>query len=221
MSAQVLDLSFYQSEQCREKILDAAFQLYARGERGPVTLSEVAGAAELPAAVVAWHFGSEAELSRQILQRFFHWLLPRVLLSSQQRLRQARRSYSTEQILRAFFSVLSRMLQRYEGLFSRDLQAPFAAGLGGREPTLFFELMDEFTPELLDTIRAGQTGGRFDPGLDSGTVATLLKSLVNGGAVQCVMFPADEDPSYYFDRLCDQALDLLLAEPEDWKRWAE
>jgi AcrR family transcriptional regulator len=184
-------------------------------------LSEVADRAKLPAAVVAWHFRSEEELFRQILQRFFRWLLPRVLLASQRRLRQARRSFSAEEILQAFFSVLSRMLQRYRGLFSRDLQALFEAGRRGQQTTLFFELLEKFTPELADTVREGQVHGRFDPQLDSAAVTTLLKSLVNGGTVQCVMFDAAEDPSYYFDRLCEQAVDLLLVEPGDWKRWAE
>jgi len=221
MSAQMIDLGFYQSAACREKILDTAFQLCAHGVSGQVSLSEVAARAHLPVAVVSWHFDSEQDLSRQVLQRFFRWLLPRVLLTSQRRLRQARRSFSAEEILHAFFSVLSRMLQRYGGLFSRDLQALFAAGRRGQQTSLFLELLEDFTPELADTIREGQAHGRFDPRLDSHTGTTLLKSLVNGGAVQCVMFNAAEDPTYYFDRLCEQALDLLLAEPGDWKRWAE
>ena len=58
MSAQLLDLGFYQSAQCREKILDAAFQLYAQAECGPaprgVSLSEVAARAELLAEPGDW-----------------------------------------------------------------------------------------------------------------------------------------------------------------------
>src|SRR4030042_7157969 len=39
MPAAIIDLGFYQSQPCREKILAAAFQLYARRASGLVALS--------------------------------------------------------------------------------------------------------------------------------------------------------------------------------------
>jgi AcrR family transcriptional regulator len=221
MPATIIDLSFYQSQPCREKILAAAFQFYAQRASGLVALSEVARAAQLPAAVVAWHFATEEKLRGQVLQRFFQWLLPSVLLLSQRRFRLARRTFSEEEMIQTFFRVLSRMLQRYRGLFSEDLRDLMAGGLQNRGTSLFYELLENFTPELAATIREGQAKGHFNPDLDQRTGTTLLKSLVNGGTVQCVMLDAAEDPSFYFERLCEQALDLLLAEPGDWRCWAE
>ena len=113
------------------------------------------------------------------------------------------------------------MLQRYPGLFLDDLAGLFRANLPGHSTSLFCELLESFTPELAETIKSGQARGLFKSDLDSRTGSDLLKGLVNGGAFQCVMPGSDEDPTYFFDRLCEQALDLLQDDPGDFKRWAE
>lgn len=221
MTVPIIDLAFYQSPLCREQIISAAIMLYARRGKTAVSFSETAAAAGVPLSVVEWHFTDETELQAQVLQRFFRWLLPRALLASQRRFRLAQRAFSEEEMIQTFFRVLSRMLQRYRGLFSEDLRLCVENHLPVKRRSLFYELLENFAPELAATISAGQAKGCFTTRLDQGTGTTLLKSLVNGGATQCVMLETAEAPSFYFDRLCEQALNLLAAEPREWQCWAD
>lgn len=157
----------------RERLLDAAEQLFAREGFAGTSIRAITRAAGCNLAAVSYHFGGKTELYREVLRRRLGALRSQRIASVRRTLVEGARQPSIEAVLRAFADAFLEPLVGASGgrrlvvLLGRELLDPQL------EPDLFRdEMMLPVRTALLEALTAA------DPRLDRRRLRMSLESFV-------------------------------------------
>jgi AcrR family transcriptional regulator len=146
----------------RDRILDAAEELFAEHGYDGVTLRRIATAAGVDVALASYHFGKKLDLFQAVFQRRAATLNEsRLEALSECRRKAGRKGPSVEQIIEAFLRPLELAQEtgdegwrHYLALIAYINNSPYWG------PRMMSQLFDELVQEFIDALRKALPGAR-------------------------------------------------------------
>lgn len=180
----------------RERILEAALEVFAEhGDRG-TSLQEIADRVGVTQPALMYYFGSREELLLAVLQR-------RDTLGAEV---AGTTGPPGDAVVRAM-----RHTMEQPGLMKLFVSLSAAATDPGHRAHAFFaDRYRDLTAEITETVAAGQHAGRMRADVDPEHVARLLLAVLNGLQVQWLM-----DPSVDMVAMAETFLRVCTEPPPD------
>jgi AcrR family transcriptional regulator len=158
----------------RERILDAARALFARGGFEDVTMAEVAELAGVARATVFNHFGSKRALVEAITESVLgYWaaMLERALADERS---------STPSLVRALFQVMGFGIERFHGFYRGVFREIMKVQLGLDEGSAAASARERALALLERLVARGQARGELSSDFAARDLAVAFDGLANG-----------------------------------------
>lgn len=211
----LLDLQYFRSAPCRDRVIDAARIALGQGD-GTLTPGRVSDIAGLPRAVVYLHFPSMEGLRDLILENFFLEVMPAIVGANFERMVLSRQHLTELDLLRLFLDILRAVIEEYPNYFKADL----ASSNDRRQLkgwSFFQAFLDRYLGLVNFNFERGREAGVFSESLTPDAVRQFLRGLFLGSTIQCLFLQSGCDPSFLFERVKEQTQGLLCAGRYDWK----
>ncbi|MET3957799.1 AcrR family transcriptional regulator [Rhodococcus sp. OAS809] len=185
-----------ESEDTRERVLDAAARLFSERGYEAASLKQIAAAVGVSAPALYWHFESKAVLLHAVIDRSLR-RFTRTILAAQQSATTPRERLAA--LVRAY--VLSQLRQVADAEAYSNLYAPghLMSVLSEESRSEFRALENQTFNALRDTVREGVTLGVFTT--DSPTFATRAIVSIGEDSANWFEYDGEMNEEQFADRV--------------------